>query len=93
MDIEEIKSKILPVLRAYGAYRAGLFGSAARGEMREESDVDILVGVRKDMSLLGFIKLKQELEEKLGRNVDLVEYEAIKPSLRERILSDHLAVL
>lgn len=93
MDIEEIKEKILPILRSYGAKRAGLFGSYVRGETREDSDLDILVEIEKDISLLDFIGIKLEIEEALGKEVDLVEYNTIKPLLRERILKEQVAIL
>ena len=91
--IEEIRGKILPILQQYGVKRVGLFGSCVRGEMREDSDIDILVEIEKDISLLDFVGLKLEIEEALGKKVDLVEYNTIKPLLRERILNEQVAIL
>ena len=91
--IEEIKQKILPILQHYGVKRVGLFGSYVRGEMKEDSDLDILVEIEKDISLLDFVGLKLEIEEILGRKVDLVEYDTIKPLLRERILKEQVIIL
>lgn len=93
MDLKEIKNKILPILRSYGAKRAGLFGSYVRGEIREGSDIDILVEIEKDISLLDFVGIKLEIEEVLGSEVDLVEYNTIKPLLRERILKEQVVIL
>jgi predicted nucleotidyltransferase len=93
MGINEIKNKIIPVLKPYGVKRAGLFGSAARGEMKIGSDVDIVVDIQKDISLLDFIELKLQLEQALERSVDLVEYQAIKPLMRERILREQVSIL
>ncbi|MEW6003644.1 MAG: nucleotidyltransferase domain-containing protein, partial [Nitrospirota bacterium] len=59
----------------------------------EESDVDILVEIDRRMSLLEFAGLKIELEEALGRRVDLGEYSVIKPVIREQILSEEVSVL
>jgi len=92
-QIEEIKRKILPILKPYGVKRVGLFGSYVRGEMREDSDIDILVEIEKDISLLDFVGLKLEIEETLGKKVDLVEYNTIKPLLRERILNEQVIIL
>lgn len=92
IDIEEIKRKILPILQRYGVKRVGLFGSYVRGEMGEDSDIDILVEIEKDISLLDFVGLKLEIEETLGRKVDLVEYNTIKPLLRERILKEQVVI-
>jgi len=91
--IEHIKQAILPILTQHGATRAGLFGSVVRGKLRPRSDIDILVDLPRDLSLLDIIGIEQELEETLGRKVDLVEYEALKPVLRERILADELRIL
>jgi predicted nucleotidyltransferase len=94
MNIEEIREKILPVLRKYDVTRAGLFGSIVRGEAREDSDVDILVEIdRDDISLLDFVGIEFELSEALGRKVDLVEYCAIHPLLKEHILKEELKLL
>lgn len=93
MDIKEIKEKILPILQRYRAKRAGLFGSYVRGEIKEDSDIDILVEIEDDISLLDFVGIKLEIEEVLGREVDLVEYNTIKPLLRNRILKEQVAIL
>ena len=92
-SVEEIKRKILPILKPYGVKRAGLFGSCVREEMGGDSDIDILVEIDKDMSLLDFVGLKLEIEDALGRPVDLVEYSTIKPLLRENILNEQVMVL
>jgi hypothetical protein len=93
MNIEEIKRKILPILQRYGVKRVGLFGSYVRGEIREDSDVDILVEIEKDISLLDFVGLKLEIEEALGRKIDLVEYNTLKPLIKERILDEQVVIL
>jgi predicted nucleotidyltransferase len=92
-NIEKIKQKILPILQNYGAERIALFGSCVRGELRKDSDIDILVDIKADISLLDFVGLKQKIEEVLGRNVDLVEYDTLKPLLRERILKEQVVLL
>jgi len=93
MDIEEIKRKILPILKKYGVTKAGIFGSVVRGEETRESDIDILVEINTRMSLLDFVGLKLELEDALGIPVDLGEYSAIKPIVNEQILSEEVAIL
>ena len=93
INIEELRQKILPILQRYGVKKIGLFGSCIRGEMREDSDIDILVEIEKDISLLDFVGLKLEIEETLGRNVDLVEYNTIKPLLKEKILKEQVVIL
>ena len=93
IDIEEIKRKILPILQGYGVRRVGLFGSCVRGEMREDSDIDMLVEIEKNISLLDFAGLKIEIEDALGKKVDLVEYNTIKPLLKESILKEQVVIV
>ena len=93
MNIPEIKKRILPILKPYGVNRAGIFGSAARGDMNLKSDIDILVNIQKDISLFDFVGLKIELENVLGKKVDLVEYHCIKPILRAKILEEQVEIL
>ena len=92
-DINKIKQKILPILQNYGVKKVALFGSCVRGNMVEESDIDILVDIKADISLLDFVGLKQKIEEALGQKVDLVEYDTLKPLLRERILKEQVVLL
>lgn len=92
MDIQQLQSKIIPYLRRYGVIKADLFGSIARGEATEKSDVDLLIELPKKASLFDYIGLKQDLEDALGRSVDLVEYAAIKPRLKPYIMQDVRAI-
>ena len=93
MSIAEVSAKAIPILRRHGARRAGLFGSVARGEDQAGSDVDFLVELDGEQSLLDVIGLKQELEEVLGRRVDVVEYDAVKPVIRDRVLLEQVPIL
>lgn len=80
-------------MEKYGVTRAGVFGSVVRGEAAADSDIDILVEIERRMSLLDFAGLKIELEEALGRKVDLGEYAAIKLMIKDDILSEEVAIL
>jgi predicted nucleotidyltransferase len=91
-NLNAIKKKIRPILKKYGIKKAGIFGSSARGES-VVNDLDLLVKIDQKISLLEFIGIQQELEDELGMKVDLVEYEAIKPALKEDILRDEDPVL
>ena len=73
--------------------RAALFGSIVRGELREDSDIDILVEIDKGLSLLDFIGLEQEIEDQLERRVDLVEYGMLKPRIKDAVLKEQLVIL
>lgn len=88
MNIEEVKLKITPILRANNVEYAAVFGSVARGEAGPDSDVDVLIRVKRPYGLVQFVFLKHRLEDALKRTVDVVEYDAIKPSLAKNILKD-----
>lgn len=92
-NIEQIKHSILPIFDRYGVSKAALFGSVAKDRMRANSDIDILVQIDKDISLLDFVGLKLELEQALKRNVVLVEYDTIKSRLKENILKEQQVIL
>jgi predicted nucleotidyltransferase len=65
-----------------------LFGSYGRGTPSRRSDIDILVSFTETPSLFAFVRLKRELEQRLGRRVDLVMREALRPSIGRRILAE-----
>lgn len=93
-EIDKIKVKILGVLKKNNVKKAGIFGSYSRGEQKKRSDIDIAVEIAdKKMSLLGFIRLIRILETILKRKVDLVEYSAIKPRIKERILNEEIRII
>jgi predicted nucleotidyltransferase len=77
-------------LRSLGVRSLDLFGSVARGDARPESDVDLLVEFDE---VPGYVRLRNRLEEMLGRHVDLVMVSGLHPRLRERVLREarHLA--
>lgn len=86
--VDQIKQRLFPILNRHRVKRAALFGSVVRGETREDSDIDILVDVDQEMSLLDFVGVKLEIEDALQKKVDLVEYGTIKPLIKERILKE-----
>lgn len=92
LKLEDIKKRIIPILQKYGINKAGLFGSAARGELMP-NDIDILVQIDQKISLLEFIAIQQEIEDELEIKVDLVEYSTIKSSLRDDILEEEVRVI
>ena len=83
----------LPELEArYGVESLAVFGSVARGEADDGSDVDLLVRFRGEPpSLFEFVRLERQLSQLLGLSVDLVMETALKPRLRERILAESVA--
>lgn len=80
------------LLGEFGVSRLSLFGSFARGEAREESDIDLLVEFKRPIGLFEFARLQRELGDRLGRPVELVTPAALKPQLRDRILAEAVFV-
>ena len=73
---------------SFGVSAIFVFGSAARNEVREQSDVDLLVDFERPVGLLEFLQLRRVLSDLVGRPVDLVTRAALKPQLRDRILAE-----
>jgi predicted nucleotidyltransferase len=73
---------------SFGVSAIFVFGSAARNEAREQSDVDLLVDFERPVGLFEFMHLRRVLSDLVGRPVDLVTRAALKPQLRDRILSE-----
>lgn len=87
-DILKALRENRPVLDAFGVARLSLFGSFARDEGREDSDVDLLVEFSRPIGLFEFVRLQRQLGELIGHHVDLVTPAALKPQLRDRILRE-----
>lgn len=92
MTIEAIKQIAIPILKKNKVRKAALFGSRAKEEHSADSDVDILVELDDSYSLLDFIGIKIELEDALHKKVDLVEYDAVKPALKDYILKEPIPI-
>ena len=70
--IEEIQNKLYPVFENEGVIKAILFGSYAKGDATEESDIDIVALVDEEMSILNFCNIADKVIDKLGKNVDFI---------------------
>ena len=86
--VRERRRDILRLADEHGARRVRLFGSVVRGEDPDASDLDLLVEMAEDRNLLDRIGLKQDLEELLGVDVDVVMENALHPVLRARVLME-----
>lgn len=87
-SVEQQRETILRIAAKYGAHNVRVFGSAARDEATNCSDIDLLVDLDSTRSLLDQVGLQQELEEVLGRKIDVVVEGGISPYLEERILAE-----
>lgn len=91
--IESLKRKIIPILKKNHVVKAGIFGSYATGEAKKKSDLDILVEIKKNISLLDLIGIELTLKERLNKKVDLIEYNSIHPLLKYRILKEEVRII
>ncbi|MFI5329645.1 MAG: nucleotidyltransferase family protein [Desulfobaccales bacterium] len=82
------KADVRRIARQHGAINLRVFGSVARGEATEGSDLDLLVEMEPGRSLLDLVAIKQDLEDLLGCKVDVVTEAAVSPYLRERVLNE-----
>jgi len=86
------REEILRIASDHGARNIRLFGSVSRGKAGPESDVDILVKLEPGRTLLDIIAIKQDLEDLLGCEVDVVTEEAISPYIREQVLKEAVSL-
>lgn len=96
-ELDDVHPEVLleaavPVLKALATERAytrlAVFGSVARHQARQDSDIDLLVEAPEGTSSFGFIGFKQLIEQVLGREIDLVSYGGLKPKLDDDILRE-----
>ena len=90
--LNQIKPKIIPILKKNNIKKAGIFGSYAKGEQRKNSDIDILVEPPKGIGFR-FAGIEIELEKKLGRKVDLVTYKYISPYIKKQVLNEEVRII
>jgi uncharacterized protein len=90
--VESKRDEILALAARHKARNVRLFGSAVRGDERPDSDVDFLVEFEAEASLFDHIGLVQDLEDLLGRSVDVAESDAVHWFIRDRVLGEAQAV-
>ncbi|MCH8870685.1 MAG: nucleotidyltransferase family protein [Chloroflexi bacterium] len=88
MLLDRHRNEILALAKMRGARNIRVFGSVARDEATTDSDVDILVEMEPGRSLLDLTGLQLDLEELLGRDVDVVTENGLSPYLKDRILAE-----
>jgi predicted nucleotidyltransferase len=96
MNLEELKKEkrndILRIANGHGARNVRVFGSVLRGEATENSDLDLLIELDSDRSLLDLIAVKQDLEDLLRCKVDVVTESSVSPFIRKEIISQAVSI-
>lgn len=93
--LDQVRAKrqaILDAAARHGASNVRIIGSVARGEATPDSDVDVLVFMEPDRSLLDRAGLSLDLQEILGRKVDVATERGLRPRLRESVMQDAIAL-
>lgn len=90
--MQDISNTIVPILIKYNVKKASIFGSYARGNNDEKSDIDILIEPPEKMGM-SVVRLRRELEQALNKKVDLVSFDGINRYLKDSILSNQKIIL
>ena len=88
LTLDIIKESLSPFINEYGISKAGVFGSYARNQANESSDIDLIIDFQKEFGLIKLLNLKMLLEEKLGKKVDIIEYSCLKPDFANSVLKE-----
>ena len=86
--IRQKREAIFEIARRYGASEVRLFGSVARGDARESSDIDLIVRFERGRSLLDHGGLVMDLRDLLGTKVDVIDEEAMRPRFRQHVMRE-----
>lgn len=93
IQLEKIKKQVFPILQNARVKKAALFGSYVRGDNTPESDIDILVDLPVEATLIDLVGIKQDLEEKLHKKVDVITYRSICPLIKDSVLNNQYPVI
>lgn len=88
MSKQEIKNNLTVFLKNRGVLKASVFGSIARNDFTDNSDIDLILQLDKDKNLFDLAEIKVDLEEKFNRKVDVLTYNSINPQLQDMILKE-----
>ena len=96
MNIEKIlkdkRKDIINIATHYGARKIRIFGSILQGKINQHNDIDFIVDLESGRSLLDIVAIKQDLEDLLGCNVDVVTEAALSPYMRDAVLSQAVSL-
>lgn len=89
---KNVREAIVAILSRYDAERIAIFGSYARGEAGNRSDIDILVRFARPKSLIQIVQIEDEIKKSIHMNVDLVTEKAVSPYLEGTIHRDEMVI-
>ncbi|KXK42066.1 MAG: Nucleotidyltransferase domain protein [Chlorobi bacterium OLB5] len=92
MDKEKLYSEIVNYLKSQGATKIAVFGSYVRNEETPDSDIDVLVDFKQPITLFDFAGYQIELQEKIGKKIDLVMEGGMNPLVEKYALKDYLVL-
>lgn len=87
-ELQNLRNELLPIFQKYGATNVRVFGSFARKEIQEDSDIDFLVNLDDNRSAFDLVHLIDELENLLKRKIDIGDEEAIHPYIKQQVLEE-----
>ena len=93
VTIEELSSRLVPILLKHQVSRAAIFGSVATGTARKSSDLDLLVEFAGERTLLDLAALKLDIESTIDKKVDVLTYRALHPLIRDKVLAQEVRIL
>lgn len=91
-DIIAHRDEILAIARSHGAHNVRIFGSVARGDQGEDSDLDLIVRFDAGRSLFDQGGLLMDLQDLLGVKVDIISERGMRPAFREHVLKEAIAL-
>ncbi|NQV72048.1 nucleotidyltransferase family protein [bacterium] len=91
--VDDIKPLVLGIMRKHGVLTASVFGSVARGDASDLSDIDFLVEFENGRSLLDLVGLRLDLADILRRKVDVVTPQSLHPGFRESVLAERVQLI
>ncbi|MBE3101765.1 MAG: nucleotidyltransferase domain-containing protein [Firmicutes bacterium] len=91
-NIDEIKSILIQFFIQYGITKGAIFGSYARGEETENSDVDLLFSIGKSMPLNEWNEMENNIQKAIGKKVDFVEFGSLSKRVEQEILKEAVII-
>lgn len=88
MNFNKLKKQLIEICQENNIARLGVFGSVSRGEETTESDIDLLIKLKKPIGLIEFIRLEDKFVEILGKKVDLTTEDSLHPLIKRTVLTD-----